>query len=155
MRLPRTCRYCGKQEQPSNAADWYDPDTSSGRSAGQCCKQCWVDKAVEWRNNNRARANDRLHKQQAMKNHGLTSDEYDELYSNATCGGCGATVSNYKGRTARLAIDHNHETGRVRGLLCHDCNRTIATALDNPATLRALAHYLEHNKETAGAVAEG
>ncbi len=40
-------------------------------------------------------------------------------------------------------IDHDHATGKVRGILCHGCNVTLGHAFDNPVTLRALAVYLE------------
>jgi hypothetical protein len=46
-------------------------------------------------------------------------------------------------RPKSLHVDHNHSTGKVRGLLCNGCNRALGFALDNPAILRAAADYLE------------
>jgi hypothetical protein len=43
----------------------------------------------------------------------------------------------------RLHVDHCHETGRVRGLLCTLCNNAIGQAGESPERLRALATYLE------------
>lgn len=40
-------------------------------------------------------------------------------------------------------IDHDHPTGKVRGLLCAQCNRMLGFAKDSPAVLRAGAAYLE------------
>ncbi len=40
-------------------------------------------------------------------------------------------------------IDHSHETGKVRGILCNGCNKVLGHAFENPAILRALADYLE------------
>lgn len=42
-----------------------------------------------------------------------------------------------------LHIDHNHETGERRGLLCGACNRALGLLNENPATIRALADYIE------------
>lgn len=42
-----------------------------------------------------------------------------------------------------LAVDHNHRTGKVRGLLCNACNLSIGKMRDDPTRLRAAATYLE------------
>ena len=40
-------------------------------------------------------------------------------------------------------VDHDHETGKVRGLLCNGCNIAIGYAKDSPETLRRMAAYIE------------
>lgn len=40
-------------------------------------------------------------------------------------------------------IDHDHKTGKVRGLLCRGCNIALGAVRDQPTVLLALAHYLE------------
>lgn len=57
--------------------------------------------------------------------------------SDGSCPLCGRTP------THRLHVDHDHGTGRVRGLLCGSCNRAIGLMGDDPARLRAAADYLE------------
>lgn len=47
------------------------------------------------------------------------------------------------GKIKTAHIDHDHVTGRVRGLLCHPCNVAIGLMKDNPDTLRQAAKYLE------------
>lgn len=45
----------------------------------------------------------------------------------------------------RLHVDHNHQTGKVRGLLCNGCNMALGAVRENPQTLRHLAAYLEYH----------
>ena len=44
-----------------------------------------------------------------------------------------------------LAVDHCHETKRVRGLLCHKCNSILGYVKDSPVVLRTAADYLERH----------
>ena len=45
-------------------------------------------------------------------------------------------------------MDHDHSTGKVRGILCYNCNTAIGHAMDSPERLTSLATYLrEHQKQ--------
>jgi hypothetical protein len=73
--------------------------------------------------------------------YGIGIEEYEEMltHQNGKCI-CGAET----GRSDRksLFVDHDHDTGLIRGLLCNKCNRAIGL-VDDPASLRALADYIE------------
>ena len=73
--------------------------------------------------------------------YGITLAHYDEMLERQenTCAICGLTPEE---NGKRLCVDHNHETGEVRGLLCDDCNRGIGTFRDNPVSLARAAEYL-------------
>lgn len=45
----------------------------------------------------------------------------------------------------KLAVDHCHSTGKVRKLLCHNCNRALGLFKDNPELMRRAADYVENN----------
>lgn len=53
------------------------------------------------------------------------------------CEGCGES------RHSWLHVDHDHKTGKVRGVLCFNCNGALGQVRDNPDLLRRLATYLE------------
>jgi Autographiviridae endonuclease VII len=67
---------------------------------------------------------------------------YNDMFAiqKGLCLGCYRHSSEFN---QSLAVDHNHITGEIRGLLCINCNRTLGYGKDNPAILRRLADYLE------------
>jgi hypothetical protein len=80
------------------------------------------------------------HERAVQANYGLNEGDYERLYmlQGARCAGCQRST----GFIRRLAVDHNHATGEVRGLLCKPCNRIIGWFRDDPATFLRLADYL-------------
>lgn len=76
------------------------------------------------------------------RNYGITSLEYDELLSQQdnSCAICqNSAIDNGK----RLAVDHCHVTGKVRGLLCHKCNNAIGLLYDSSKVLFRAFEYLK------------
>lgn len=75
---------------------------------------------------------------------GLTRAEYDGLLraQDGVCAICGWECSS--GR--RLAVDHDHRTGKVRGLLCTKCNMGIGMFWDETDLLHKAADYLRANE---------
>ncbi len=72
--------------------------------------------------------------------YGITSAQYDALLE-AQGGRC--AICRCKPKTRRLAVDHDHKTGIVRGLLCMNDNRKLlAAAYDSPYRLINAALYL-------------
>lgn len=47
--------------------------------------------------------------------------------------------------TESLHVDHNHETGKIRGLLCNQCNLALGQFKDSPEVLRKAAEYVERD----------
>ena len=74
--------------------------------------------------------------------YGLTQEAFDALLAaqGNRCGVCGGPPVG-PGKTYH--VDHDHQSGRVRGLLCQYCNVALGAARDNVDHLRALIRYLE------------
>ncbi len=72
---------------------------------------------------------------------GLTLEQYDEMLRSqgGGCALCGRAPREGKA----LHVDHDHETGRVRGLLCFTCNNALGDFEDDPVRLREAARYVE------------
>mgnify|MGYP000933626974 CR=1 FL=1 len=75
--------------------------------------------------------------------YGLTGPQAEDLRSRGACDICGTDSPG--GRYGRWHIDHDHETGKVRGLLCSPCNTSLGLLGDDPARIRRAAEYLERN----------
>jgi hypothetical protein len=65
--------------------------------------------------------------------------EHMKVQQNYSCKICKTHESNLK---RKLFVDHCHETGKVRGLLCQSCNTMIGNAKDNILVLQAGIDYL-------------
>lgn len=79
------------------------------------------------------------------KTYGLTEEQVSQIFENqeGLCAIC-STLMEVAGRGRnRACIDHDHETGRVRGLLCGLCNVGLGCLRDSPQLLRNATQYLD------------
>jgi hypothetical protein len=80
--------------------------------------------------------------------YGITEIEYHAMLEKQgyKCKVCGQ--EHKESRYGRIIVDHDHETGKIRGLLCQPCNMTLGTSKDNIETLKGLIKYLEDHYGT-------
>lgn len=79
-----------------------------------------------------------------LKKYNLTPDGYDAILSaqNGVCAACGQPECGHNQfGLLRLAVDHDHATGRVRGLLCMRCNRALGLLGDSVERIASLLTY--------------
>lgn len=92
-----------------------------------------------------------------MREYGITLDQYDAMLAaqDGLCAICGSPPdpAGYKASSI-LHVDHDHETGQVRALLCLNCNRGLGHYFDKPDLLRKAADYLEFYASVAPEPAE-
>lgn len=78
---------------------------------------------------------------------GISIEEYNCLVQkqNGVCAICGKPeTAKYKGKPKALAVDHDHKTGEIRGLLCMRCN-VEAGIIENKGRLTMILSYLENH----------
>ena len=116
----KQCRSCGAEKPLSEYRKKY-----------ATCKECRAE---------RDRSN------YLQRTFGITPEQYDEMYAEqeGCCAICGVHQSEV---TRRFAVDHDHQTGKVRALLCQPCNTGIGLLQDNYDTILRAADYLRAAKE--------
>lgn len=80
------------------------------------------------------------HGRRIAHRYGLTREQYKELYE--AQGGVCYICRRATGRRRKLAVDHDHKTGYVRGLLCSPCNNILAHIRDDVPTAERIKIYL-------------
>lgn len=111
--------------------------------------------AGNWRSRENRRKYDRQHRalkpeiyraQDLKRDFGITIAEYTEilLAQNGVCAICEKPeTATRNGKLKALAVDHDHESGGIRSLLCVECNTGLGKFKDSPSLLRRAADYIE------------
>ena len=82
-----------------------------------------------------------------MERYGLTPEDYDAMLraQDGKCAICGREDSGRSDKRS-LCVDHDHDTGAVRGLLCDPCNNGLGRFNDDPSLLMAAIRYLQNQR---------
>jgi Recombination endonuclease VII len=143
----RTCIRC-EVEKP--LSEFY-VTTNPTKTPFSCCKDCTRERQRDYEESPTGRINRRrrAYRHNLKKMYGLTLEAYEKLLAEqeGLCAICRQPESarGRGGEVKPLAVDHDHGTGAVRGLLCHLCNVVIGNALDDPDRLEAAARYLRRS----------
>ena len=137
----KKCSRCGKLLEDS---EFYVQ--KSGRYKGKLtswCKKCCSKHSAERYKNNIEKCREE-HRNWANKNkdkvaftkaksaYGITKEEYDSPIRK--CQICGSEE--------KLVIDHSHQSGKIRGMLCQNCNKGLGFFKDNPVLLERASDYV-------------
>ncbi len=122
--MTKTCFKC-KQEKDISCFRTH----KSGRQVGQFfsyCKECETIRHKEWVKNNKEKNTLIKRKSQLKTIFGISLETYQEMLSNqnGACAICGKPETSLSvwNTSKVLSVDHDHKTGKVRGLLCGKCN---------------------------------
>lgn len=86
-----------------------------------------------------------LYRASNLRRYGITLQDYDRMHAEqqGRCAACGSPPKDGgRGPAGRLHVDHDHDTGAVRGLLCNNCNAALGQVGDSADRLRMLLTYL-------------
>jgi hypothetical protein len=140
------CSRCGQEKNPED----FSLARNITRGRQYWCRECAAQFAREriwaWRQSLDPELRARYDRSSnLMRLYGLTLDEYDALVvqQDGVCAICGEPP--VKGRGKRLVVDHDHQTGRIRGLLCALCNVAIGYLREDPELFDRAKTYLTKN----------
>jgi hypothetical protein len=138
-RLKKTSKkYHSKKENKSKINEWHknynkNPEVKLKRK----------EKSLIPENIKIAKEND------LIKNYGITLEQYNKMLlgQNNCCEMCNITIFEYlekqNNRIKSFCVDHNHETGQIRGLLCHSCNLLLGKIEKNKNMLNSIIYYID------------
>lgn len=106
------------------------------------CLACLSQTGNEWLKRNPSRSYEFKRRHHLMVKFGITLEEYESLLKgqHGVCGICQCELTDPRGFAPHL--DHDHETGRVRGILCQGCNNGLGNFKDSISTLQKAINYL-------------
>lgn len=84
----------------------------------------------------------------SLRKFGITPDIYDTMLAQQQfcCAICNSHQTEFK---RRFAVDHDHKTGKVRALLCDNCNKGIGCLKESPAVLEAAISYIKKHRDAS------
>lgn len=124
-------KLCGSCKEFKILEDFHiKRNNQSGHSSW--CKKCFSE-YMKVKNSNKEYVRNKWLKTA----YGITIEDYDKLYTNQN-GKCAICKNNFD----LLMVDHEHSSGKIRGLLCDDCNQGIGRFKDNIDILKSAIFYL-------------
>lgn len=112
------------------------------------CRECKHKKAKEYYLDNTEKCK-KLARNRDLKKYGITLEDLEKMLRDQDnkCAICGKEIFLF-GSSKKITahVDHDHKTGKVRGLLCQECNTGLGKFMDNTDYLLSAVSYLKKNK---------
>lgn len=133
----RHCRQCRRERATARRRASGVVEAGTGTHCRKGLHEFTPENTLIWKGKRRQCKTCVVHARLARV-YGISIDEYEALVAkqDGRCGGC-QTPSD------ALVVDHDHDCGTVRGLLCHGCNLALGQVKDSIPTLLGLISYLE------------
>ena len=142
----KICTVCKEEKTLDNFYNY--KATKDGKSYR--CKSCDDVARKSWATKNPKKAKVSARERQLKHKYGITLPEYEALLERQ--GGACAICKEERNRTSGIdnkdkwnfAVDHDHTTGKVRGILCNQCNRGLGMFKDSKVLLENALDYLSY-----------
>lgn len=148
--MSKICTSCKKEKDISD----FSVCNSTKDGLRPQCKKCCHEGYIRWKTKNPEKARQKwrngsklyysksgFYDKRKLKRYGLTTEKYEQFVLEQD-GKCKICFSN----ETVLCIDHCHKSGKIRGLLCSNCNTTLGLMNDDPERLKRAADYLITNQ---------
>lgn len=132
------CKDCSKSYRIKNI-DKYKKYSAEYKEVN---KDSIKEKRKPYREKNAFKISQQVRSRKFKSRYGITKEQYDLMcgLQEFECLICNRQVL----FPERLNVDHDHKTGKIRGLLCGDCNRGLGCFKDNPEALKNAIKYLKN-----------
>jgi hypothetical protein len=133
-----------KQKRKESSKKYYEENKEACKQRTKEHPSCI---AAREKYRNKPETKDKIRNWRLLQTYGITNQDYEQMLENQgfCCAGCGLHQNILE---KKLNVDHDHVTGKVRGLLCGNCNRALGLVKDNMETLVRLQEYLEKSNAT-------
>lgn len=141
VRETKVCTTCGKEKEEREF--YKDVTTKDGLRFD--CKECRSEYEKGWRRNNPGKIADISRRTQLKKKYGISPQQYNNMLSSQgdCCAICRCQVES---QSKRLAVDHDHVTGAIRGIICDCCNKGLGFFKDSLDLLEKASGYLRDGR---------
>ena len=133
-----------KQKRRAYAKKYYEKNKELCKQRTKDHPSC-IAAREQYRNKNESK--EKARNWRLLREYGITNQDYEQMLKNQEfcCAGCGLHQNVLE---KKLNVDHDHATGKIRGLLCGNCNRALGLVKDNIETLVKLQQYLRKSNAT-------
>lgn len=146
MPLTKICTVC----RLPKALYEYHKSKATKDGYGYRCKSCDYQARIKYRTERKLQFQALTRKEYRKRVYGITSDDFDKLWLNqqGKCPICDKELTDglgIKHAPSKAVIDHCHDTGKIRGILCTMCNKGLGLLGDNKDAITRALHYLNYS----------
>ena len=126
------CSNCRKKKDPTKF-----------RKHRRACRACEAEYNKRWRESDPDSA--LRNKRSSLRRYGITLEDYQALLAKQE-GKCAICGNGQSSKFVSLDVDHCHRTGKVRGLLCSNCNSGLGRFSDKVTLLKSAIKYIRKHR---------